>query len=107
MILNTNLGGTGSDWGIPSFVTTGVRLLAHVIGFSSYEGAQTQTYVATMPEVKVKPEHGKYYVPQMNWRGRYVSSHEQKPDTKWGEDDELATRLWTFSEDALKKARAT
>lgn len=81
-------------------------MLGSVAGFSSLEGAATGVFVATMPEIKAKAEHGKYYVPQLNWRGRYVSSHEQKPDTKWGEDDDLAVKLWTFSEDALKKARA-
>jgi hypothetical protein len=101
------LGGNGSDWGVPTFINSGVRVLGNLIGFSSLEGAMTQTYVATMPEIKAKTEHGKYYVPQVNWRGRYVSSHEQKPDTKWGEDDELAARLWSFSEDALKKAHGS
>ncbi|KIM27486.1 hypothetical protein M408DRAFT_329946 [Serendipita vermifera MAFF 305830] len=105
-ILGTGLGGSGSEWGVPSLVTSGVRLLGNVVGFSSLEGACTGVYVATMPDIRAKAEHGKYYTPQLNWHGRYVGSHEQPPDTKWGEDDELAARLWTFSEEALQKARA-
>lgn len=98
------MGGDGTDWGVPSFINGGVRFFGKYVSFSSLEGAMTQTYVATMPEVRTKTEHGKYYVPQLNWRGRYISSHEQKPETKWGEDDELAAQLWAFSEAALKKA---
>lgn len=66
----------------------------------------TQTYVATMPELKEKAEHGKYYIPQKNWKGRYTHSVVQKPDTKWGEDDEMAAELWTVSEEALRKSEA-
>ncbi|KAG8806760.1 hypothetical protein FRC17_004824 [Serendipita sp. 399] len=103
-ILNTGLGGNGKDWGIPAFVNTIVRASSFFLGFSSLEGAMTQVYVATSAEVGTREDHGKYYVPVTNWRGRYYSSQAQKPDTKWGEDDELAARLWEFSEQALKKA---
>jgi hypothetical protein len=67
----------------------------------------TQVYVATSPEVREKKEHGLYYVPRMNWRGRYIASADQAPDTKWGTDDELADKLWEFCEQALNKSRTS
>ncbi|KAG8821081.1 hypothetical protein FRC18_011456 [Serendipita sp. 400] len=103
-ILNTGLGGNGEDWGIPGFVNRIVRASSYIFGFSTLEGAMTQIYVATSPEIWSTEDHGRYYVPVTTWRGRYYSSRAQKPDTKWGEDDELAAKLWEFSEDALKKA---
>lgn len=105
-ILNTSLGGTGAQWGVPGFVGSLVRVMGHFIGFSSLEGAMTQVYVATSPQVKEKKEHGLYYVPRKNWRGRYIYSSDQAPDTKWGTDDELADKLWEFCEQALNKSRS-
>ncbi|CAG7849107.1 SubName: Full=Related to Oxidoreductase, short-chain dehydrogenase {ECO:0000313/EMBL:CCA71096.1} [Serendipita indica DSM 11827] len=102
-ILNTGLGGTGSEWGIPSFIGTITRASAMFIGFSSLEGAMTQVWVATTPDLE-NEDHGKYFVPVTNWRGRYMASKESPPDSKWGSDDELAAKLWEFSEDALVKA---
>lgn len=105
-IVNTQLGGDGSEWGLPSIVVSAVRFSGNFIGFSALEGAMTQTYVATVPEIKTREEHGLYYVPKKSWMGRYVESQVQKPDTHWGEDDELAAKVWSFSEDALNKALA-
>ncbi len=55
----------------------------------------------------MKAQHGLYYVPKLSWRGRYISSHEEKPQTRWGDDGELASKVWNFCEEALKKALAT
>lgn len=69
-ILDSSLGGTGAQFGIPTFVNKGIKLLSNFVGFSSLEGAMTQTFVATHPSIKSAPEQGGYYVPEANWRGR-------------------------------------
>ncbi|CAG7849106.1 SubName: Full=Related to Oxidoreductase, short-chain dehydrogenase {ECO:0000313/EMBL:CCA71095.1} [Serendipita indica DSM 11827] len=102
-ILNTGLGSSGSGGQLPGVINLALRVSGKFAGFSALEGAMTQVWVATTPDLKDK-DHGKYYVPVTNWRGRYVSSEEKAPDTKWATDDELAAKLWKYSEDALVKA---
>ncbi|KAG0045188.1 hypothetical protein BGZ83_009574 [Gryganskiella cystojenkinii] len=57
------------------------------------QGALTQLYLATSPEIVNKDVRGRYFVPIAN---------EIQPHA-YAQDEELQERLWTFSEEIVRK----
>ncbi|KAL7274994.1 hypothetical protein RUND412_002088 [Rhizina undulata] len=106
MVAKTTLGGNGSQFGIPSFITNGIRSMLDFVGLSALEGAMTQFYLATSPEVLREDIHGKYFVPHLSWSLHYQYSKESEPNMV-GNDEELAKNLWEFSEEAVNEALST
>jgi NAD(P)-dependent dehydrogenase (short-subunit alcohol dehydrogenase family) len=57
------------------------------------EGALTQLYLATSPEIENKAVTGKYFVP---------IAHEIQP-SKYGRDELLQEKLWSWSEETVRQ----
>ncbi|CAG8569159.1 10890_t:CDS:2, partial [Scutellospora calospora] len=96
--LNKRLSGTdtelyrniSSNWGswIKPFVSIGTFFM-----LSPEDGALTQLYCATSPEIEEKNYRGKYFIP-------FAKLSET---TVQGKDEELAKKLWDFSENLVKE----
>ncbi|CAG8742616.1 25362_t:CDS:10, partial [Dentiscutata erythropus] len=82
--------GVVADWG------SWVKPILSVITFfflTPDDGALTQLYCATSPEIEEKNLRGKYFVP---------FGKVGEPSAK-GKDEELAKKLWDFSENFVKE----
>ncbi|KAF9143109.1 hypothetical protein BGX30_001302 [Mortierella sp. GBA39] len=69
------------------------QLLNAVMGYSAEEGALTQLYLATSPEIENRDVTGHYFIPIAN---------EIQP-CKYARDEELQEKLWTFSESLTRE----
>lgn len=100
IIADTNL--TGGDmraylprWFLPIFL-----FLNRFFSISIEEGAKTQLYLATSPDVVSKEIHGQYWSQSKNGPVKGVVRGR-------GLDRKLATRLWENSEQAVKEHQAS
>ncbi|KAK3844473.1 MAG: hypothetical protein J3R72DRAFT_438125 [Linnemannia gamsii] len=82
---------TGETYG--SFTGRMSIVSAKVFGMTAKEGALTQLYLATSPEVEEKDVRGRYYVP---------IAKEIQPSS-YARDEELQEKLWTYSENLVKE----
>ncbi|KAG0275390.1 hypothetical protein BGZ96_003821, partial [Linnemannia gamsii] len=69
------------------------QILNAVMGYSAEEGALTQLYLATSPEIENRDVRGRYFIPIAN---------EIQP-SMYARDEELQERLWTFSENLVRE----
>jgi len=79
------------NWGY--FADLAGRLSYFLFAMSPEKGALTQLYAATSPEIIEKNYHGKYLVP---------IAKLGTPNAQ-GRDDELAKKLWDFTQNLLKE----
>ncbi|ETW08508.1 hypothetical protein H310_01073 [Aphanomyces invadans] len=70
-----------------------VRLIMRPFQMSTEDGAKTQLYAATHPDIEQQNLHGKFFVPI----ARVGESNAL------GQDEALAKRLWEFTEAAIAK----
>ncbi|CAG8484129.1 3620_t:CDS:2 [Diversispora eburnea] len=75
------------------FLAKPIEMITGLIMISSEEGAMTSLYCATSPEIIEKNLRGKYFVPN----GK-LSNPE-----KSGTDEDLALKLWKYSEELINK----
>lgn len=73
--------------------TIGSYLYNKLFCISSEEGAITQLYLATSPDVENNKIRGKYYVPFAN----------PEPPTGVASQDDAPLELWNFTENLLKE----
>ncbi|KAF8544186.1 hypothetical protein BDD12DRAFT_817013 [Trichophaea hybrida] len=106
LITSTGLGGTGEQFGAPTFIGKLLRAIGACIGISEREGAMTQTWAATSKQIVEEGIHGQYLVPVLGWTRRYAYSQVEKLK-ETALDDEAAKKLWELSEktvDNVQKA---
>ncbi|KAJ3321945.1 hypothetical protein HDV06_003682 [Boothiomyces sp. JEL0866] len=65
----------------------------YAVALTPLQGAMTSLYCATSPEISEKKITNRYFLP---------IAQESEP-TAFGADDELAEKLWKFTEDLLKQ----
>ncbi|KAF9132464.1 hypothetical protein BGW39_000101 [Mortierella sp. 14UC] len=82
---------TGETFG--SFAGKMGNLAPKLFGMKAKEGALTQLYLATSPEVEEKDIRGRYYVP---------IAKEIQPSS-YARDEELQEKLWTYSENLVEE----
>ncbi|CAJ0871523.1 3562_t:CDS:10 [Entrophospora sp. SA101] len=88
-VINTELSsGIIDNWGI--WVVPLVKLLSFVL-LTPDDGALTSLYCATSPEIEEKNLHGKFFVP----------FGVESPPNDNGKDEELAKKLWKFTDDLV------
>ena len=76
-----------------SYFMTGLN---NLFAISPPNGALTQLFVATHPSIAESKISNKYFVPY---------AKEVEPDLKLALDDELAEKLWTYTENLVKEFR--
>ncbi|KAF9547953.1 hypothetical protein EC957_007466 [Mortierella hygrophila] len=69
------------------------QLFNAVMGYSAEEGALTQLYLATSPEIENRDATGQYFIPIAN---------EIQP-SRYARDEELQQKLWTLSENLARE----
>ncbi|KAF9906121.1 hypothetical protein EC991_000917 [Linnemannia zychae] len=82
---------TGETYG--SFGGKMTIIAPKLFGMKAKEGALTQLYLATSPEIEERDIRGRYYVP---------IAKEILPSS-YARNEELQEKLWTFSEDLVKE----
>ncbi|KAG0319213.1 hypothetical protein BGZ97_002559 [Linnemannia gamsii] len=82
---------TGESYG--GFVGKLSTITPKVFGMKPKEGALTQLYLATSPEIEDQDVRGRYFIP---------IAKEIQPSS-YGRDVELQEKLWTFSENLVKE----
>ncbi|KAH7052608.1 hypothetical protein BKA57DRAFT_490859 [Linnemannia elongata] len=82
---------TGETYG--SFTGKMSSLAPKVFGMKPKQGALTQLYLATSPEIEERDVRGRYFIP---------IAKEVQP-TSYGRNVELQEKLWTFSESLVKE----
>lgn len=104
-------GGTGLGSGglgkVGDYLEPVIRGIMRWVANTNDDSAKTQTYMAASNEIKEKDIHGQYWAPIWSWTSTYVSCKEDSPLTSLGGDQGEQTKLWDFSERALKKAGVT
>ncbi|CAG8692610.1 2789_t:CDS:2, partial [Gigaspora margarita] len=87
---------TAFSHGVMSSWRSWVKLIVPIIEFfllTPNDGALTQLYCATSPEIEEKNYRAKYFIPF----GKLSET------TNHGKDEELAKKLWDFSEKFVKE----
>ncbi|KAJ3118431.1 hypothetical protein HDU96_001598 [Phlyctochytrium bullatum] len=80
---------------VPSFILSIYYSLGPFMGIlSPDEGAATQLYLATSPDVEKENIRGEFYIP---------IAKKAQPTIKQGTDMALAKKLWEFSEELVKE----
>ncbi|KAF9022087.1 hypothetical protein BGZ52_001225, partial [Haplosporangium bisporale] len=93
-VIKTNMGNTHTNDMEPSICTEIMKNFASAGAISVEDGALTQLYCATSPEVQNKNIRGKFFIP---------IAHELDPMPEV-ESKELQEQLWTYSEEAFVTA---
>ncbi|CAG8779575.1 30819_t:CDS:2, partial [Racocetra persica] len=90
--INTELTrGLVSNWGY--WIKPIVDTISAIFLLTPDDGALTQLYCATSPEIEEKNHRGKYFIPY----------GELGETSDFGKDEELAKKLWDFSENLVKE----
>ncbi|KAF3934687.1 hypothetical protein ABW20_dc0105000 [Dactylellina cionopaga] len=100
----TDLGLEASDIMVP-WLGNIVIMLTRWLGMNLFDGASTQTYLATSPEVTEHNIRGKYFVPKLSWINTFRGPKDQKLDPVYENEDEWR-KLWEWSEEAVKRQLA-
>ncbi|KAK6358896.1 hypothetical protein TWF696_000075 [Orbilia brochopaga] len=91
------------------FVNPWISKIAQVIVawlfMSPKDGAATQTYLATSPDVPAHNVHGRYYYARMGWLMGFKGPVDYKLDPAYENEDEWR-RLWDWTEDVVQKELA-
>ncbi|KAF3929846.1 hypothetical protein ABW19_dt0201744 [Dactylella cylindrospora] len=98
---STDLGLEAGDI-VPAWVGPVVAFIAKFFALNPADGAATQTYLATSPEVPEHDIHGKFFAPSVSWLFKYQGPIEKKLDPALENEDEWR-KLWEFSEEAVRK----
>lgn len=74
-----------------------------LVGITPEEGAMTQVWLATAPQVRESNITGRFYEPHRGWNLRFQYPKEHNlGDIRT--DEKAADELWKFTERAVEKA---
>ncbi|EPS42319.1 hypothetical protein H072_3699 [Dactylellina haptotyla CBS 200.50] len=90
---------------VPAFVRPIARAITRWTGMSWADGAKTQLYLVTSPEVPAHKIRGRYFSPRVSWFNYFKAPRDQKLAASY-ENEEEWKKLWDWSEEAVKKELA-
>ena len=102
MVANTGLAG-GQHHPMPMFLQGSLRKAVGMLGNTVADSAKIQAYLAGSARVAEDDVGGKYWEPIFTWTQRY-NGCKVFPVGALADDVQEQETLWTYSEDAVRKA---